>query len=237
MSPPASLSPGNASGSDPLGTTLHALADGLPIDPAVVGAAFDTVMRGEAAPEQIRALLLGLRARGETPEILAGIVQSLRRAMIPVAVGRREDLVDTCGTGGGAVTTFNISTVAAFVAAGTGVRIAKHGNRSYTSRSGSADLLEALGIPLAMSANALARVLEDAGIIFMFAPVQHPAMRHVGPVRRDLGVPTVMNLVGPLANPARVTRQVIGVGDPAHLTLVAPALATLGTTHALVVHG
>jgi anthranilate phosphoribosyltransferase len=222
---------------DALRTTLRVLADGSPIDPALVGAAFDAVMHGDATSGQIGALLIGLRARGETPEILASVVQAMRRAMIAVAAEGREDLVDTCGTGGGSVPTFNVSTVAAFVAAGAGVRIAKHGNRSYTSRSGSADMLEALGVPLAMPAAALSHVLADAGIMFMFAPVMHPAMRHVGPVRRELGFPTLMNLVGPLANPAGTTRQVIGVGDPAHLTLVARALAALGTTHALVVHG
>jgi anthranilate phosphoribosyltransferase len=146
-------------------------------------------------------------------------------------------LVDTCGTGGGALTTFNISTAAALLAAGMGVRIAKHGNRSFTSRSGSADVLEALGVVIDMSPAAMAQTLQDAGIVFMFAPLMHPALRHVGPVRRELAIPTVMNIVGPLANPARAGRQVVGVAERGRLQLIAETLAVLGTTHALVVHG
>jgi anthranilate phosphoribosyltransferase len=148
-----------------------------------------------------------------------------------------ETLVDTCGTGGGALQTFNISTAAALLAAGTGVRIAKHGNRSFTSRSGSADVLEALGVPVDAPIETMSRSLTSAGIVFMFAPAMHPAMRHVGPVRRELGVPTVMNIVGPLANPAGAGRQVVGVADRARMPLIAGALLELGTRHALVVHG
>ncbi len=220
-----------------LRSALRALSDGSPLSEAVVAEAFGAVMAGEATTAQIGALLLGLRARGETPAELAGAVRALRRAMVPLEADRRGELVDTCGTGGGAVTTFNISTVAAFVAAGTGVRIAKHGNRSYTSRCGSADVLEALGIPLDAPVAVLSEVLAEAGIVFMFAPFMHPAMRHVSSVRRELGVPTLMNLVGPLANPAGALRQVIGVADRQRLALVASAMATLGAHHALVVHG
>jgi anthranilate phosphoribosyltransferase len=146
-------------------------------------------------------------------------------------------LVDTCGTGGGAVPTFNISTAAALVAAACGVRIAKHGNRSFTSRSGSADLLEALGVRIEVTPAQMASILRETGIVFMFAPLMHPAMRHVGPVRRELAIPTVMNMIGPLANPASAGRQVIGVADRARLDLIAGALRELGTEHALVVHG
>jgi anthranilate phosphoribosyltransferase len=146
-------------------------------------------------------------------------------------------LVDTCGTGGGAVSTFNISTAAAIVAAGAGVRIAKHGNRSFTSRCGSADVLEALGVPIEVPVAVMEAALRDAGIVFMFAPLMHPAMRHVGPVRRELAIPTVMNIVGPLANPARAGRQVVGVADLERAPVLAGALAALGTRHALVVHG
>jgi anthranilate phosphoribosyltransferase len=145
--------------------------------------------------------------------------------------------VDTCGTGGGAVATFNISTVAAIVAAGAGVRIAKHGNRSFTTRCGSADVLEALGVEIDVSVSTMEASLRDAGIVFMFAPLMHPAMRHVGPVRRELGIPTVMNIVGPLANPARAGRQVVGVSDLERAPILAGALSALGTTHAMVVFG
>jgi anthranilate phosphoribosyltransferase len=146
-------------------------------------------------------------------------------------------LVDTCGTGGGTVPTFNISTVAAFVAAGAGATVPKHGNRSFTSKCGSADVLEALGVRIVLDAAAAARVLKEARVAFLFAPSFHPAMKHVGPVRRELGVPSVMNLVGPLANPAGVRRQVIGVADPDRAPVVAEALARLGAEHAMVVHG
>ena len=194
-------------------------------------------MRGESTPAQTAGLLMALRVRGETPEELAGAVHALRDAMISLPYPDPHSLVDTCGTGGGTVTTFNISTAAAFVAAAAGVRVAKHGNRSYTSRCGSADVLEALGVPLEVSVETMSSVLAKAGIVFMFAPRMHPAMRHVGPVRRELGVPTIMNLVGPLANPACATRQVIGVGDPERVSLVADAARLLGFTRALVVHG
>jgi anthranilate phosphoribosyltransferase len=220
-----------------LRAALRAVAEGGTLSEALVAEAFASIMAGEATTAQIGGLLLGLRARGETPAELAGVARALRRAMVPLGADRPAELVDTSGTGVGAVTTFNISTIAAFVAAGAGVRIAKHGNRSYTSRCGSADVLEALGIPLEAPVAVLREVLADAGIVFMFAPFMHPAMRHVSPVRRELGVPTLMNLVGPLANPAGALRQVIGVADRQRLSLVAAALATLGVRHALVVHG
>lgn len=157
--------------------------------------------------------------------------------MVSLSSTDPDALVDTCGTGGGAVTTFNISTAAALAAAGAGVRIAKHGNRSFTSQCGSADVLEALDVPIEVPLARMERSLAEAGIVFMFAPLMHPAMRHVGPVRRELGVPTVMNMVGPLANPARAGRQVVGVSDHRRLELMAGALKTLGAVHAMVVHG
>jgi anthranilate phosphoribosyltransferase len=168
---------------------------------------------------------------------VAGVVEALRRAMVALPVPDPAALVDTCGTGGGSVTTFNISTAAALVAAGMGVRVAKHGNRSFTSRSGSADVLEALGVRIEMPPAAMAQVLAEAGVVFMYAPLMHPALRHVGPVRRELGIPTVMNMVGPLANPARAGRQVVGVAEAARVPLLAEALLALGSVHALVVHG
>ncbi len=199
--------------------------------------AFGMIMQGEATPVQVAALLTALRVKGETPDEVAGAARALRGAMLRVSAESPEDLVDTCGTGGGTVTTFNISTAAAILTAGLGVRVAKHGNRSFTSQCGSADVLEALGVPLDASVERLGQVLASCGIVFMFAPAMHPAMRHVGPVRRELGIPTVMNIVGPLANPAGAGRQVVGVAERHRLPLVAGALSALGTKHALVVHG
>lgn len=199
--------------------------------------AFGVIMRGEATPMLIAALLVGLRVKGESAEEVAGAAGALRDAMQPVTAPDPDSLVDTCGTGGGTIGTFNISTAAGFVAAGAGLRVAKHGNRSFTSQCGSADVLEALGVPIDVPPDRLPSVLERAGLMFMFAPAMHPAMRHVGPVRRELGIHTVMNIVGPLANPAGVRRQVVGVADRTRLTLLADALKRLGAIHAMVVHG
>src|SRR5207237_7555823 len=198
--------------------------------------AFELVMTGEASPVQVSALLIGLRVKGETATEVAGVVQAMRDAMVRLSVDRADELVDTCGTGGGHPT-FNISTAAALLAAGAGLRIATHGNRSFTSQCGSADVLEALGVTIEVPVETMSRALHDAGIVFMFAPLMHPAMRHVGPVRRELGVQTVMNLVGPLANPAHAGRQVVGVSDARRLALIAGALRELDTVHALIVHG
>jgi anthranilate phosphoribosyltransferase len=198
---------------------------------------FDLVMAGEATPVQISALLVALRVKGETAAEIAGVVKALRAAMVRLPADRPEDLVDTCGTGGGSVQTFNVSTAAALLAAGAGLRIAKHGNRSFTSLCGSADVLEALGVKIDVPVEVMERALRDAGIVFMFAPLMHPAMRHVGPVRRELAIPTVMNIVGPLANPAMAGRQIVGVADERRVPLLAAALQELGTRHALVVHG
>jgi anthranilate phosphoribosyltransferase len=198
--------------------------------------AFAQVMRGEASPIQMSALLMGLRAKGEKAAEVVGAVRALRGAMMRMTVSDGESAVDTCGTGGGVVTTFNISTAAAFVAAGAGVRVAKHGNRSFTSQSGSADVLEALGVMVPQTAGDAARLLDRCGMTFLFAPLFHPAMRHVGPIRRELGVGTIMNMLGPLANPAGVRRQVVGVADEGRAQLIADALADLDCDLALVVH-
>ncbi|MEA3246244.1 MAG: anthranilate phosphoribosyltransferase, partial [Gemmatimonadota bacterium] len=216
---------------------LRRLMRGESLDSAETAEAFREVMSGEGAPALVAGLLVALRVKGETPGELAGAARALREAMTVLPVSDPSSLVDTCGTGGGVVPTFNISTAAALVAAGAGLRVAKHGNRSFTTRSGSADVLEALGVAIDIPAEAMGSVLDDAGIVFMFAPTMHPAMRHVGPVRRELGLETVMNMVGPLANPALAGRQVIGVADSSRAELMAGALAELGTRHSLVVHG
>jgi anthranilate phosphoribosyltransferase len=216
---------------------IRSLAGGQSLSGDQAADAFGVIMNGEASAVQVAALLMGLRVKGETPDEVAGAARALRSAMVVLDADAPETLVDTCGTGGGAVTTFNISTAAALLAAGLGLRVAKHGNRSFTSQCGSADVLEALGVPLDVPPDKMASTLRQAGIVFMFAPSMHPAMRHVGPIRRELAIPTVMNVVGPLANPARAGRQVLGVADRARLPLLAGALAALGTQHALVVHG
>jgi anthranilate phosphoribosyltransferase len=216
---------------------IQKLAFHQPLTGGEAEAAFDIIMQGQATAVQVASLLSALRATGESPDVVAGVVRALRAAMVSLSVEDSDDLVDTCGTGGGAVSTFNISTAAAIVAAGAGVRIAKHGNRSFSSRSGSADVLEALGVPIEVTVPVMERALREVGIVFMYAPLMHPAMRHVGPVRRELGIPTVMNIVGPLANPARAGRQVVGVSDLERAPVLAAALSSLGTVHALVVHG
>ncbi len=220
----------------PLRYAIDQLSQGLPLTAEAAAEAFGVVMRGDATPVQTAALLMGLRAKGETAEELAGAAHALRCAMVRVEGAAGDGLVDTCGTGGGRVGTLNISTAAAFVVAGAGVPVAKHGNRSFTSRSGSADVLEALGIDISIAPARAAGVLREAGLVFLFAPTYHPAMRHVGPVRKELGVTTIMNLLGPLANPAGVRRQVIGVATADRAPLVAAAVARLGADHALVVH-
>lgn len=217
--------------------TVRRLTAGERADVSELTAAFDVVFAGDATPAQLAALLVGLRVRGETPGELAAVVRALRRAMVVLEAERPDELVDTCGTGGGTINSFNISTAAAFVAAGAGLRVAKHGNRSFTTQCGSADVLEALGVSIEAPVALMEKALRDAGIVFMFAPLMHPAMRHVGPVRRELGVATIMNLVGPLANPAHAGRQVVGVSEARRLPLIASALMELDTVHALVVHG
>src|SRR5437870_2410285 len=215
----------------PLAHAIAALANRQSLSERHTTDVFAAVMRGEATPAQIGALLMGLRVKGETPEEVAGAARALRDAMVRV-VADGPHLVDTCGTGGGTVSTFNISTAAAFVAAGAGASVAKHGNRSFTSKCGSADVLEALGVPITLDAAAAARVLREACLTFLFAPTFHPAMKHAGPVRRELAVPSVLNLLGPPANPAGARRQVVGVADAARAPLVAAPVARLGAEHA-----
>ena len=221
----------------PLSHALRLLGQRRDLSADEAAGAFGEVMSGAASHPQIAELLLGLREKGETAAEVSGTVRALRAVMVPVVVPDEPVLVDTCGTGGGAVGTLNISTAAAFVAVAAGARVAKHGNRSYTSRCGSADLLEALGIDIMFGAEQASRMLASVGMVFLFAPNYHPAMRHVAPVRRELKVATIMNLVGPLTNPAGVRRQVVGVADAARAPLMAEALLELGTEHALVAHG
>jgi anthranilate phosphoribosyltransferase len=216
---------------------IEKVAEGEDLTAGEAEGAFDLFMSGSASEIQMAGLLVGLRAKGLCPSEVAGGVRALRKAMIRVRARAPEELVDTAGTGGGRITTFNISTAAALVAAGAGVRVAKHGNRSFTSASGSADVLEALGVKIDLTPERMAEILEEVGIVFMFAPLLHPAMRHVGPVRRGLGITTLMNVLGPLTNPAGARRQVVGVADPRLLGLVVRALAELGHRRALVVHG
>ncbi len=197
-----------------------------------------TILRGEASPAQVAALLVGLRMKGETVEELVGFARAMREMAVPVEPGiSGEPLLDTCGTGGDGSLTFNISTVAAFVVAGAGVRVAKHGNRSISSQCGSADLLEQMGIRLAISPADSARAIREVGIGFLFAPAIHTAMRHAQPVRVELRMRTVFNLLGPLTNPAGATAQVVGAPSPEAAELIAGALAALGLPRGFVVHG
>ena len=199
-------------------------------------AALDVVMSGEATAAQTAGFLVALRAKGESPEEIAGCARAMREHAIAVRP-QRTDLVDTCGTGGDHTGSFNISTAAALVAAGAGAGVAKHGNRSISSKSGSADVLEALGIPVEIPHAAVANMIDEHGFGFLYAPNHHPAMRHAGPVRRELAIPTIMNLLGPLANPVETPFQIIGVARPDLVQPMAEVMQILGIQHALVVHG
>lgn len=214
---------------------IDALLAGEDIGRDGAGAALEAILSGEAGDAQTAGFLVALRAKGESAEEIAGLAAVIRGHAQAVD-GPGGPFVDTCGTGGGR-SSFNISTTAAFVVAGAGVAVAKHGNRSATSKCGSADVLEALGARIELSPDAVARCLEEVGIGFMFAPAHHPAFKHVVPVRRALAVRTVFNLIGPLANPAGAPRQLLGVADPDYLRRLAEALAALGTERALVVRG
>jgi anthranilate phosphoribosyltransferase len=192
------------------------------------------VMAGRASEAQTAGLLIAFRTKGETVAEIAGMARAMREVSVPVNPTADGVLVDTAGTGGGRPT-FNVSTTAAFVAAGAGCRLAKHGNRSATGRSGSADVLEALGARIDLEPDAVATCIDELGFGFMFAPAHHPAMKHVVPVRKELAVRTIFNFLGPLTNPAGATRQLIGVSDRRFLDIVAGALGELGCDHALVV--
>ena len=216
--------------------TIDRLLAGDALSAGDTEAAVGLVMRGEADPAQIAGLLVALRAKGETVDELVGAARAMRAHVVPVRPARG-DLVDTAGTGGDGSGTFNISTTAALVAAACGCAVAKHGNRAASSRSGSADMLEALGVPIALTPEQAAGMIEQHGFGYLHAPDHHPAMRHAGPVRRSLGVRTVFNLLGPLTNPAGARRQLIGVYAPQWVEPMAQALAALGCDHGMVVHG
>jgi anthranilate phosphoribosyltransferase len=202
-----------------------------------MAACFGRIMDGEATPAQIGGLLIALRMKGETPDELAGAARAMRARAVVLACPDPHEAVDTCGTGGDGAATINVSTLAAIVVAGCGVRVAKHGNRALSSRSGSADVLEALGVNVSASLPVLEACLREAHIAFMFAPQFHAATRHAGGPRKELGTRTIFNLLGPMTNPAGVHNQVIGVYDGAWCEPVARALGLLGSRRVFVVHG
>lgn len=203
------------------------------------GAALHEILDGAATPSQMAAFIFGLRCKGETAEELSGMLAAMLEVaeLVPVPKELAHRLVDTCGTGGDRAGTINVSTIAALIVAGAGVPVCKHGGRAASSRTGSADVLEALGVEIALPPVSVARCIEQAGIGFCFAPRYHPAMRHVGPTRRELGVPTAFNLLGPLANPGRAPYQLVGVGDGRIAERLATVLGSAGSQHAWVVHG
>jgi anthranilate phosphoribosyltransferase len=214
---------------------LARLARGESLSEAEAEAAFGEIMTGDATHAQIAGLLMAMRVRGETVAEMVGAVRALRARM--VAIQAPAGAIDVCGTGGDEAGTLNISTAVAFVVAGCGVPVAKHGNRALSSKSGAADVLEQLGIRVALPPERLERLLAETGCVFLFAPAHHPALRHAAPVRAELGTRTLFNLLGPLANPARVDRQFTGVFARHWTRPVAEALGRLGTHHAWIVHG
>jgi anthranilate phosphoribosyltransferase len=201
-----------------------------------MAAAFDAIMRGQWTDEQIGLLLTALAAKGETVDEIAGAADAMRRHMTPIR-SRHPEVLDTCGTGGGDSRMFNVSTTAAIVAAAAGVPVAKHGNRSITSRSGSADVLTELGVNINASTSQMEACLDELGLCFCFAPVAHPAMKHVAAVRKKLGIRTIFNILGPLANPAGACYQLLGAGRPELRPLLAGALQRLGTKRSFIVSG
>ncbi len=222
----------------PLLTYLERICEKQNLSSEEAEAAMHAILSGDASAPQIAAFLMGLRMKGETVDELVGFARAMREMAAPVAVGLNgQTLLDTCGTGGDGTGTFNISTLAAFVAAGAGVRVAKHGNRSMSSRCGSADLLESLGIEIAVPPAEAARAIREVGIGFFFAPAFHTAMKHANPVRKDLRMRTVFNFLGPLTNPAGATAQIVGAPSVRAAELMAGALAALALHRGFVVHG
>ncbi len=213
---------------------IESLVSGRSLSFEEASKVMEEIMGGEATPAQIAAFVTALRIKGETVDEIAGLASVMRAKAVPVKVS--PPVVDTCGTGGDGACSFNISTTAAFVAAGAGLKVAKHGNRAMSSRCGSADVLEALGVKIDLGAEAVVKCLETVGIGFMFAPAFHPAMKYANSPRREIGIRTVFNILGPLTNPARAESQVIGVPSRELGDKIASALHRLGTRHSLVVH-
>ncbi len=217
------------------GQTISKLVGRQSLSEQESAAAMVEIMDGAATPAQIAGFVVALRAKGETADEVVGLVRTMRSYAARVDVGG--ELLDTCGTGGDRAGTFNVSTAAALVCAGAGVRVAKHGNRAASSRCGSADVLEALGVVIDLPPAGVAACIDKAGVGFCFAPVFHPAMRHAGAPRRELGVATVFNFLGPLTNPAGATRQALGVADPRMLDVMVETLGRLGSDRVLAFHG
>ena len=214
---------------------IQALVSGRSLSIKEAASVMEEIMNGKVTPAQFGALVTALRIKGETVEEIAGLAKTMRAKAVPVTIDG--PLVDTCGTGGDGLATFNISTTAAFVVAGAGIKVAKHGNRAMSSHCGSADVLEALGVKLDLTAEQVQQSLEEVGMGFMFAPAFHPAMKFaIGP-RREIGIRTVFNILGPLTNPAGAQAQVLGVADGSLVEKLALVLQNLGCHHALVVHG
>ena len=221
--------------SDAFKPLLAKLADGATLTEEDAEVFFAACLRGEPTPAQVAAAVTAMRVRGESASEIAAFARAMRDAALQLEHGFQ--VVDTCGTGGDGLHTLNISTASAFVAAGAGVKVAKHGSRALSSKSGSSDVLSVLGVNIEAPPERSLRALDDAGICFLFAPAYHGAMRHVTPVRAELGFRTVFNLLGPLSNPANAQRQVLGVYDPARLQTMAEVLGRLGAERAWAVHG
>jgi len=216
-------------------TYLNAIADGTPLTREQAEDAMRQMMQGDALPEHVAGLLMGLRTRGEQLDELVGFTRVMREFVVPVEIDDPH-AIDLCGTGGDGASTFNISTTASLVAAGAGATVAKHGNRSVSSKSGSADVLEHLGVNIELQKAGVEYCLQEVGIAFLFAPYFHPAMRHVMPVRKSLGVRTFFNILGPLCNPAGVTRQLVGAFDTPTAQMMVRILAQLDADHVLTLH-
>jgi len=218
-------------------TAIKQVTSGKSLTVTEASEVFASIMEGLATDAQIAALIVALRMKGETPDEITGAAYVMRDKAAHIYASSRQNLIDTCGTGGDGSNTFNISTVAAFIAAGAGAKVAKHGNRSFSSRSGSADVLESLGVNISLSAEHISTCLKELGIGFLFAPALHGAMKYAAAARKQIGIRTIFNIIGPLANPARTTSQLLGVFAPELTETMAQALKNMGSDRAFIVHG